>query len=78
MLLSVVAIIVYFAWGRTFLRQRKERKAKAVEEGIAMRKLGDEGSVSEWEGDGELRDVAIVGEGANGTRKSKTGRWWKK
>jgi len=52
-----------------------------VEDGVAMRKLGDGGSVSEWggEGEGDLRDVEIRGgAGAGGVRKSKMGRWWKR
>lgn len=81
MLLSLIIIAVYLAWGKKLFRKRKEKKAKAVEDGVAMRKLGDGGSVSEWgsKGEGELRDVEIRGEeGASGARKSKMGRWWKR
>ena len=81
LLLSIIIIAVYLAWGKNFLRKRKERRAKAVEDGVAMRKLGDGGSVSEWggEGEGDLRDVEIRGgDRAGGVRKSKMGRWWKR
>ncbi len=76
MLLSLFAIIVYYAWGRNFLKQREAKKTKAVEDGIAMRKLGDEGSFSEWEGGGNTRHVEIGGDREPSPRKPKTVKWW--
>lgn len=77
MLLSIV-VMIYLVWGRGYLKKRKEKKAKAVEEGIAMEKLGEEGSVSEWEGEGEMRDVEVGGEGGEEAKKPKTRTWWRK
>lgn len=63
---------MYLAWGKAFLQQRKEKKVKAVEDGIAMRKLGDGGSVSEW------GDAEIGGGRGKSAKKSAMVKWWKK
>lgn len=69
----MVAIIVYLAWGRNCRRQRKEKKAKAVEDEIAMRKLGDEESVSEW---GGYSNLELGGGRVHSAKKAATMKWW--
>lgn len=81
-MITVVGLVVYYAWGRAYLRRRGEKKKRAVEEGIAMRKLGDGGSevgsLAEGEGgDGAMRDVEVGGEGGAG-KPERTVRWWNK
>ena len=49
--------MVYVGWGHGYLKKRKEKKAREAEEGIAMRKLGGDGS--EFDLGGE-----VEGEGA--------------
>lgn len=51
---SLVAAIVYLAWGRGMLERRKKER---LEERVALRKLGG------WEGEGEGEGESVVRDG---------------